>query len=295
MILMIIECVPNFSESRNKKVIQTIFDDLSAIPGIKIIDRHSDDDHNRTVLTLLGDEISIPIAAFTAARLAQKHINLYHHSGQHPRIGALDVLPFIPLGDTSMVACVQIARQVGSKIGEELQIPVYLYEEAALISERKALEFVRRGQFEGLLKEIESNPARQPDFGPKKIGTEGAIAVGARMPLIAFNVYLNSNDQSLAVAIAKTIRQSSGGLPNVKALGLLVGGLAQVSMNLTDYRKTGLPQVIESIRKEAAHLGTAIHHTELVGLIPRDALVNTAAHYLQNDNLTVDRIIESHF
>jgi glutamate formiminotransferase len=292
---MIIECVPNFSESRNRQVIQTIIDDLSAIPGIRIIDRHSDDDHNRTVLTLLGDEVSIPIAAFTAAQLAQKHINLFFHSGQHPRIGALDVLPFIPLGDTPMSMCVQIARQVGGKIGEELQIPVYLYEEAALIPERKALEIVRRGQFEGLMQEIERNPARKPDFGPKKIGTAGAIAVGARMPLIAVNVFLKTNDQSIAVAIAKTIRQSSGGLPNVKALGLLVGGLAQVSMNLTDYRKTGLPQVIEAIRKEAVHFGTTIHHTELVGLIPRDALIDTAAYYLQIDQLTNDCIIESHF
>lgn len=291
---MIIECVANFSESRNKQTIQTIIDALSIIPGIKIIDRHSDDDHNRTVLTLIGDEVSIAKAAFTAAELAQQHINLFHHSGQHPRIGALDVLPFIPLGDTPMSACVQIAREVGKKIGEELLIPVYLYEEAALLLERRRLENVRRGEFEGLWHEIETNPAKFPDFGPPKIGTAGAIAVGARMPLIAFNVYLNTSEQSVAIAIAKTIRESSGGLPNVKALGLLVNGLAQVSMNLTDYRKTGLFQVMEAIRREAERLGTAIHHTELVGLIPQEAVLDTVANYLKNDHLTDNRILESY-
>jgi glutamate formiminotransferase / formiminotetrahydrofolate cyclodeaminase len=291
---MIIECVPNFSESRNKPVIETIIDNLSAFPDVKVIDRHSDDDHNRTVLTLIGDEVSIPKAAFSAACLAQEYINLFQHSGQHPRIGALDVLPFIPLGDTPMSVCVQIAREVGKKIGEELHIPVYLYEEAAMRPERTRLENVRRGEFEQLINKIETDPAKAPDFGPKTVGSAGAIAVGARMPLIAFNVYLSTSDQSIADTIAKTIRQSSGGLPNVKALGLLVNGLAQVSMNLTNYRITGLPQVMEAIRREAAHLGTAIHHTELVGLIPRDAVLDTAAFYLENDHLTHQRIIESH-
>ena len=291
---MIIECVPNFSESRNRHIIKAIIDNLATVPGVKIIDRHSDDDHNRTVLTLIGDEVSIPEAAFKAARLAQERINLFQHTGQHPRIGALDVLPFIPLGDTSMAVCVQIAREVGKRIGEELQIPVYLYEEAALRPERRKLENVRRGEFEALIHQIETNPAKAPDFGPKKVGSAGAIAVGARMHLIAFNVYLNTNDQSIAVAIAKKIRQSSGGLPNVKALGLLVDGFAQVSMNLTDYRKTGLSQVMEAIRREAALSGTTIHHTELVGLIPRDAVLDVAGYYLKNDHLNSNRIIESH-
>lgn len=288
----IVECVPNFSEARRPEVVEAIMAAVTSVPGVVLLDRHSDADHNRTVLTFAGEPQPVAEAAFRAIAKAAELINLEHHRGEHPRIGASDVVPFVPVRNVSMQDCVELARQVGKRVGEELGIPVYLYEEAATRPERKNLENIRRGQYEGLKLEIETNPDRQPDFGPSKLGPAGATVIGARQFLIAYNVYLTSDDVSIAKKIAKTIRHSSGGLRYVKALGLLVEGRAQVSMNLTNFRETPIAQVVEMIRREAARYGVAIHHSELVGLIPQDALVDAAVWYLQLDQFEPQQILE---
>jgi glutamate formiminotransferase/formiminotetrahydrofolate cyclodeaminase len=288
----IVECVPNFSEARRPEVVEAIMAAVTSVPGVVLLDRHSDADHNRTVLTFAGEPQPVAEAAFRAIAKAAELINLEHHRGEHPRIGASDVVPFVPVRNVSMQECVELARQVGKRVGEELGIPVYLYEEAATRPERKNLENIRRGQYEGLKLEIETNPDRQPDFGPSKLGPAGATVIGARQFLIAYNVYLTSDDVSIAKKIAKTIRHSSGGLRYVKALGLMVEGRAQVSMNLTNFCETPIAQVVEMIRREAARYGVAIHHSELVGLIPQDALVDAAVWYLQLDQFEPEQILE---
>lgn len=288
----IVECVPNFSEARRPEVVEAIMAAVTSVPGVVLLDRHSDMDHNRTVLTFAGEPQAVGEAAYRSIAKAAELIDLNHHSGEHPRIGATDVVPFVPVRGVTMEECVQLARQVGERVGKELGIPVYLYEEAATRPERKNLENIRRGQYEGLKLEIETNPDRYPDFGPNKLGTAGATVIGARQFLIAFNVYLTTDDVAIAKKIAKTIRFSSGGLRYVKALGLLVEGKAQVSMNLTNFRETAIAQVVEMIRREAARYGVAVHHSELVGLIPQDALVDAAVWYLQLDQFEPEQILE---
>ena len=289
----IVECIPNFSEARHPEVIQEIREAILNISGVIIIDQHSDQDHNRTVITMIGPPETIGKAAFEAIKKASELIDLNHHTGQHPRIGATDVVPFVPIQNCTIIECIEIARRLGKRVGAELGIPVYLYEEAATKPERKRLEYIRRGQYETLKKEIVNNPARQPDFGPNELGPAGAVAIGARNPLIAFNVYLNTSNASIAKKIASTIRHSSGGLRGVKALGMSVDGLAQVSMNLTDYQKSSIHHVVEMIRREAQRYGTSIHHSELVGLIPQKALIDSAQWYLQLDQFSSDQILES--
>jgi glutamate formiminotransferase/formiminotetrahydrofolate cyclodeaminase len=263
------------------------------VKEVKLLDRSSDLDHNRTVLTFAGPPHAIEEAAFQVIKTASELIDLNKHTGEHPRIGATDVCPFVPLSDVSMDECVAMAQRVGRRVGEELNIPVYLYENAATRPERTNLENIRKGEYEGLKEEIETNPERKPDFGPSKLGPAGASVIGARDYLIAFNVYLTSDDVGIAKKIAKTIRHSSGGLRFVKALGLLVEGRAQVSMNLIDYRRTTLPTVVELIRREAVRYGVAVHHSELVGLIPEEALVDTAVWYTQLDAFDKEQILES--
>ncbi|MGB9585850.1 MAG: glutamate formimidoyltransferase [Anaerolineales bacterium] len=265
---------------------------VTSVSGVVLLDRHSDLDHNRTVLTFAGEPQAVGEAAFRSIAKAAELIDLNHHSGEHPRIGATDVVPFVPVRGVTMEECVQLARQVGERVGKELGIPVYLYEEAATRPERKNLENIRHGQYEGLKLEIETNPDRYPDFGPNKLGPAGATVIGARQFLIAFNVYLTTEDVAIAKKIAKTIRFSSGGLRYVKALGLLVEGKAQVSMNLTNFHETAIAQVVEMIRREAVRYGVAIHHSELVGLIPQDALVDAAVWYLQLDQFEPEQILE---
>ncbi len=289
-----VECIPNFSEARRPEIMDQIAAEIAKIPQITLANRHSDLDHNRTVLTLLGNPESISEAAFIGAKLTSELIDMNRHTGQHPRIGALDVLPFVPLKNTPMQVCVDIAHQVGKRIGTELGIPVYFYGEAARDPSRKQLENIRRGQFETLRDTINSDPTKKPDEGPALIGPPGAIAIGARKPLIAFNVFLDTANVKIAKKIAKRIRYSSGGFPCVKALGLLVSGQAQVSMNFTDYTVTNLPPVIKAILLEAANYGTAITHTELVGLIPRDAVPQGAAESLMLPEFRSDMIIESY-
>ncbi|MCX6034828.1 MAG: glutamate formimidoyltransferase, partial [Chloroflexi bacterium] len=226
-------------------------------------------------------------------RKAAELINLDGHTGSHPRIGATDVVPFVPLSEVSMEECVAMARRLGERVGRELNLPVYLYEEAATQPERVNLENIRRGQYEGLKVEIETHPERKPDFGPSHLGPAGATVIGARHPLIAYNVYLATGEVSIAKAVAKAVRQSSGGLPCVKALGMLVEGRAQVSMNLTNFRQISIQTAVEAVRSEAARHGVGIHHSELVGLVPLEALTDAAARYLQLDNFKSEQILET--
>ncbi len=288
----IVECIPNFSEARRPEVVTAIRQVIAAVPGVQVLDQHSDLDHNRTVITFAGSPQAVGEAAFRSVAKAAELINLDEHQGEHPRIGATDVLPFVPISGTTMGECVELARQVGRRVGVELGIPVYLYEAAATRPDRQNLENIRRGQYEGLKLEIVTHPDRQPDFGPAQLGPAGATVIGARQPLIAYNIYLTSAEVEIAKKIARAIRHSSGGLRYVKALGLLVDGRAQVSMNLTDFRSTPLARVVELIRREAARYGVGIHHSELVGLIPEEALVAAAAWYLQLDQFEPEQILE---
>ncbi|HEY47507.1 MAG TPA: glutamate formimidoyltransferase [Anaerolineae bacterium] len=290
MIQKIIECIPNFSEGRNTAVIDAIQTAIAATAGIHILDRHSDEDHNRSVITFIGSPEAVAQAAFSAIEIAAELIDLDKHRGEHPRIGATDVVPFVPISGVTMEECVELARSLGKRVGEELGIPVYLYENAATRPDRKNLEKIRKGEYEKLKEIIQD---RVPDFGPACMGTAGATVIGARPPLIAYNVYLSTDDVSIAKNIARSVRQSSGGLPHVKALGMLVEGRAQVSMNLTDYTKTPIAQVVEAIRHEAEGYGVSLHHSELVGLIPQAALVDAAQWYLQLDPFESGQILET--
>jgi glutamate formiminotransferase/formiminotetrahydrofolate cyclodeaminase len=287
----LVECIPNFSESRRPEVVDAIINAISAAGGT-VLDRHSDNDHNRTVITFVGTPTEVEESAFQGIRKAAELINLDRHTGSHPRIGATDVVPFVPLSGVSMEECIALSRHLGERVGRELNIPVYLYEESATQPDRVNLENHRRGQYEGLKVEIETEPGRKPDYGPSQLGTAGATVIGARHPLVAFNVFLNSNDLSIAKAIARGLRYSSGGFRYVKALGMLVDGMAQVSMNLTNFSQTPVFRVVETIRRETARYGTSIHHSELVGLIPQDALVDSAVWYLQLDKFRNDQVLE---
>ncbi len=288
----IVECIPNFSEARRPEVVAAILSAITSIEGVSLLDHSSDTDHNRTVVTYAGPPAAVEEAAFQAIRTAASLIDLNQHTGSHPRLGATDVVPFVPISGVNMADCIEIARRLGARVGSELGIPVYLYEEAATRPDRTNLENIRRGQYEGLKTEVATNPDRKPDFGPARLGSAGATVIGARHPLIAYNVYLASDDVSIAKAIAKMIRQSSGGLPCVKALGMLVDGRAQVSMNLTNFRQTSIMTVVEAIRREAQFFGTEIHHSELIGLIPQEALIEAATSYLQLEGFQPSQILE---
>jgi glutamate formiminotransferase/formiminotetrahydrofolate cyclodeaminase len=292
MSTVLVECIPNFSEARRPEVVQEIIQVIKDVQGVTVLDFHSDMDHNRTVVTFVGSPTQVEQAAYQAIARAGKLIDLNRHSGEHPRIGATDVVPFVPISEISMAECVEMARRLGKKVGEQLNIPVYLYEEAATSPERQNLENIRRGQFESLKDEILTNPTRKPDFGPAELGPAGATVIGARQPLIAFNVYLTTDDVSIAQKIARSARNSSGGFHYVKAMGVLVDGRAQVSMNLTNYRQTSIARVVEFIRREAQRYGVAVHHSELVGLAPQEALVEAAVWYLQLDQFEPGQILE---
>jgi glutamate formiminotransferase/formiminotetrahydrofolate cyclodeaminase len=288
----IVECIANYSDARRPEVVEAIMQAITSVEGVHLLDRHSDLDHNRTVLTYVGSPQAVQEAAFRSIARAAELIDLDQHTGEHPRIGATDVCPFVPISGMTMQEAVQLARGLGQRVGEQLGIPVYLYEEAAARPDRQNLENIRRGQYEGLKTEILTNPDRQPDFGPAKLGTAGATVIGARQPLVAYNVYLTTDDVTIAEKIARAVRQSSGGLRYVKALGMLVEGRAQVSMNLTNYKKTPVARVIEMIRREADRYAVGIHHCELVGLIPQQALVDAAQWYLQLDQFEHAQILE---
>jgi glutamate formiminotransferase / formiminotetrahydrofolate cyclodeaminase len=288
----LVECVPNFSEGRRPKILNKIQDTIAAVPGITLLDLNSDPDHNRSVITFVGSPQAVEEAAFQMIKTAADLIDLEKHKGGHPRIGATDVVPFVPISDISMEECVKIAHRVGERVGSKLKIPVYFYEQAAKSPERIRLEMIRHGQYEGLKEQIKTDPSRVPDCGPAELGSAGATVIGAREFLIAYNVNLTTADEEIARKIARAIRHSSGGLRFVKALGMTVDGQAQVSMNLTNFRKTPLARVVETIRREAARYGVGIHNSELVGLIPQEALEDTAIWYTQLDQFRPDQILE---
>lgn len=291
----IVECVPNFSEGRKKEVVDRIVYSIRSVPGVKVLDVEMDPDHNRSVVTFVGNKETVQEGAFRGARAARELIDLTKHKGQHPRMGALDVLPFVPLSGVTMEDCVEIADKVGSRIARELKIPVYLYEAAAKRPERKNLENVRRGEFEGLRDAIVKDGTKYPDYGPRMVHpTAGATAVGARMPLIAFNVNLDSDNLAAAKQIAKKIRASSGGMPNVKALGFALEkrGVVQVSMNLTDYTVTPISKVFDAVQKEAKAKKIGIVEGELIGLIPLDAVCDVAARFLKMGSFTSSQVLE---
>ena len=289
----LVECVPNFSEGRDKAKVDAIVEAMK-MDGVYLLDREMDADHNRCVITLVGEREAIQEAVIRGVGKAAELIDLNQHKGAHPRMGAADVVPFIPIEGVTIEDCVAMARHVGEQIWKRYQVPVYLYEAAATTPERKNLENIRRGQFEGIRDEIATNPARKPDFGdPRVHPTAGATVVGARKFLIAYNIFLNTPDVEIAKKVAKAVRFSSGGLPCVKASGFLVRGMAQVSMNLTDFEQTPVHQVFEAVKTEAARHGAAPLSSEIIGLIPKKALEQVAAAYLQIENFDSSLILEN--
>jgi glutamate formiminotransferase len=289
----LVECVPNFSEGRDPAKVDAIVEAMK-IPGVYLLDREMDSDHNRCVITLVGEQEAIAEAAIRGVGKAAELIDLTRHQGAHPRMGAADVIPFIPIDGVTVEDCVATARHVGAEIWKRFQIPVYLYEAAATTPERQNLENIRRGQFEGIRDEIATNPARRPDFGePRVHPTAGATVVGARKPLIAYNVFLNTPDVMIAKKIAKAVRFSSGGLRYVKAAGFLVRGMAQVSMNLTDFEQTPIHRVFAFVKREAERYGVVPASSEIVGLIPKLALEQAAEWFLQVENFDSTLILEN--
>jgi len=292
----IVECVPNFSEGRRREVVDAIAGAIAAVPRVRLLDREMDANHNRCVITFVGDRVSVADGALAGARKAVELIDMNAHRGEHPRIGALDVCPFVPVAGVTMDDCVAIARTVGKRMADELGIPVYLYEAAATRPDRKDLPNVRKGEYEGLKAEIETNPDRRPDFGPARMHpTAGASVVGARPILIAWNVNLETKDVRVAKRIAKAIRESDGGLPAVRAKGfdLVDRGLVQVSMNMIDYHTTSLLRVYEEIRRLADAEGVAIAESEVVGLVPLEPLIEAAAAHFKLANFQRSQILET--
>lgn len=278
------ECVPNFSEGRDEAKIARIADAARQVPGVTVLDVERNTDHHRCVISLYGEGDPLVDAVFRMVRVATATIDLTQHKGEHPRMGATDVVPFVPLGSASMADAVRLAERLGERVAKELEVPVYLYASAARRPERADLAKVREGQFEGIREAIGTDPARAPDFGPPRVHpTAGAVAIGARPVLIAYNVYLSSPDVAIAKRIAKAVRARDGGLPEVKALGfeILERHLVQVSMNLTDYRVTPIHRAFDAVRAEAEKAGVGIEESEIVGLVPEDGLFDAAQSYLQ--------------
>jgi len=291
----IVECVPNFSEGIKKEVIEKIVDEVRKLDDVKLLDYSADADHNRTVVTFIGTPEVVKIAAFNLAKKASELIDMTVHKGGHPRMGATDVVPFIPVSDVTMDECVEIAREVGKRIGEELNIPVYLYENAATRPERVNLADVRKGQYEGFFEKIKDDNWK-PDFGPCVMNAKsGATAVGARAPLVAFNVNLGTSNFEIADKIAKTVRYLGGGLRFVKAMGVKLEerDIVQVSMNLTNYEKTAVYRAFEMIKMEAKRYGVPVIGSEVIGLVPMKALIDCAEYYLQIENFSMDQILEN--
>lgn len=291
----IVECVPNFSEGKRKDVVDKIVSAILSVPNVFLLDVEMNPDHNRSVITFIGEPESCLEAAFRATKVARDLIDLTQHKGEHPRIGATDVIPFVPISGITMEECVELARKLGKRIADELEIPVYLYEQAATRPDRVDLANIRKGEFEGLREEIEKNPERAPDFGKPKIHpTAGATVVGARFPLVAYNINLNTTDLNIAKNIAKAIRFKDGGLRYVKALGFEIKekNCVQVSINMTNYLQTPLYRVFEMVKREAERYGVMVKESEIVGLVPLKALLDTAIYYLQLDTFKENQILE---
>ena len=289
----LVECVPNFSEGRDKSKVDAILEAMK-MDGVYLLDREMDADHNRCVITLVGDPVNVAEAAIRGVGKAAELIDLTKHTGAHPRLGAADVIPFIPIEGVTLEDCVTIARRVGEEIWKRHKVPVYLYESAAQRPERQNLENVRRGQFEGVREEVKTNPDRRPDFGEFALHpTAGATIVGARKFLVAYNIYLNTPDVEIAKKIGKAVRFSNGGLRYVKGMGVGVRGLAQVSINLTDTDQTPIARVFEYVKREAARYGVLPLSSEIVGLIPKKALEDAAEWFLQIENFDSSLILEN--
>jgi len=291
----LVECVPNFSEGRRPEVIDAIVNAIEEDQGVKVVDREMDGDHNRAVITFVCDPDLAVDAAFRGIKKASELIDMRTHTGGHPRMGACDVCPFIPLGDMTEEEAVELANKLGKRVGEELEIPVYLYEAAATTKRRKNLANVRQGQYEGIRDSIETDPDRKPDYGPAKMNLKaGATAVGVRFFLVAFNVYLDSENVEIAQKIADAVRSIKGGYRFVKAMGLMIKerNQVQISMNLTNYTRTPIFRVFETIKNEAARYGVNVTSSEIVGLVPNDALVDVADFYLRFEHFTKEQVIE---
>jgi glutamate formiminotransferase len=291
----IVECIPNFSEGRRTEVIDSIVAAIKASPGAVLLDRESDPNHNRSVVTFVATPEQAVDAAIAAAKTAAELIDLNKHKGEHPRMGATDVIPFVPISGVGMDECIALARECGERMWRELSIPVYLYEKAATRPERENLATVRKGQFEAIRDEIATIEARRPDFGEARVHpTAGITAVGARPPLIAYNVNLGTADVEIANKIARAVRHQTGGLRYVKALGfeLKDRGIVQVSMNMVNYEGTPLFRAFEMIKREADRYGVPVVGSEIVGLVPQQALNAVADFYLQLENFSQDQILE---
>jgi glutamate formiminotransferase len=293
--MAIIESIPNVSEGRRPEVVAELVRAIESVPGVRLLDHSSDASHNRSVFTLVGDAAPLEAATLALYAAALQHVDLRTHQGEHPRLGAVDVVPFVPIEGATMADCVALAHRVGAAVAERFSLPVFLYEEAAKDPARRNLEDIRRGEFEGLASKLAS-PGWAPDFGPARPhDTAGATVIGARMPLIAYNINLNTDRVDVAKKIAAAIRHSSGGLRYVKAMGILLEerGIAQVSMNLTNYQKTPVFRVFELVKREAARYGVSILESEIVGLVPSAALLATAEYYLQVEGFNAGQVLEN--
>lgn len=295
MATQLIECVPNFSEGRRPEVIDAVVSAVSRTPGVIVLDRSSDVDHNRTVLTLVGSPEGLKEAILTLFEAVSQHIDMTQHAGEHPRMGAVDVVPFIPVRNATMEDCVKLSEEVAAAVAERFEVPAFLYAEAAKRPERKVLANIRKGEFEGLAEKLR-DPLWAPDFGPAQPHPRlGATVFGARPFLIAYNIQLGTSDLKIAQAISKAVRASSGGLMHVQAMGVFLAdrNVAQVSMNLLNYEKTPIYRVQELVKAEAARYGVPVIGSEIIGLIPQAALLDAAAYYLQIENYSPSLVLEN--
>ncbi len=290
----IVECIPNFSEGRDKEKIEAIVNVFRGVEGVKLLDYSSDADHNRSVVTVVGEPEALEKAIINMAEKVYENIDMSAHTGAHPRMGALDVVPFVPIDGLTMEECVEIANRVGKVIAERFNIPVYLYEKAATASHRENLATVRKGQYEGFFEKIKEDKWA-PDYGPKEVNVKGGcVAIAARQPLVAFNVNLGTDNLQIADTIAKTVRHLGGGLRFAKAMGVMLEdrNIAQVSMNLVNYEKTAVYRAFEMVKMEAKRYGVPVVGSEVIGLVPMAALINSAEYYLQIENFSMDQILE---
>ena len=290
----IIQCVPNFSEGRDKKIIEQIVEEIRIVDDVKLLDYSMDKDHNRSVITFIGEPDKVLLAAFNACKKASELIDMSTHTGEHPRMGATDVIPLIPISDVTMEECIELSKELGKKIGEELGISVYLYEKSAMKPDRENLANVRRGQYEAMEEKIKQDEWT-PDFGPIDLNKKaGVTAVGARMPLVAFNVNLGTNDITIAKNIAKSVRASGGGFMHCKGLGIEIKerNIVQVSMNMVDYTKTPLFRVFDVIEREAKRYGVNVIGSEIIGLLPMAAMLDVADYYLRIENFDHNQVLE---
>lgn len=290
----IVECIPNFSEGRDLEKVETVVNVFRGVQGVKLLDYSSDADHNRTVVTVVGEPEALEAAIINMAEKVYENIDMSKHSGGHPRMGALDVVPFVPIDGITMEECVEIANRVGKTIGERFNIPVYLYEKAATAAHRENLATVRKGQYEGFFNKIKEADWA-PDYGPSEVNVQGGcVAVGARQPLVAFNVNLGTDNVQIAEIIAKTVRHIGGGLRFVKAMGVKLEdrNIAQVSMNLVNYEKTAVYRAFEMVKMEAKRYGVPVIGSEVIGLVPMAALISSAEYYLQIENFSMSQVLE---